>query len=206
MSQMMSPSGSRSRSKRTTVSIPVGLECHVMTAITVAPLVQISMVLRAYWTVSGMHSCRRSAQFSSVYLRNSASFDMLQYLIRRHKMTELRKLVERYVSGEVQFPEFRRAFVMDFLAVASQEPATWSVVLRIESECDDFAQGIITESQLKSNISVKKDSSSSAFLCRAIQQPFVPPTIVTGSSTDLVPVSGRAAGQLAGVTLSWAHA
>lgn len=70
-------------------------------------------------------------------------------------MTRLSELIDWYVSGVTQFPDFRRAFVMEFLSVASGDAATWSTVLQIESDCDDFAEGVISESELKLNLSAK---------------------------------------------------
>ena len=113
--------------------------------------------------------------------------------------------------GEVQFSEFRRAFVLEFLAVVDQDPENWATVLQMESDCDDFAQGLITEDQLRSNLSAKLDSANS-MIPNPVSQPIVSNIalalwpIITSSSTVPGPVGGMAAGQLAGVTLSWAHA
>jgi len=128
-------------------------------------------------------------------------------------MTKLRRLVKRYTSGEIQFSEFRRAFVMEFLAVAGQDPENWTAVLQMESECDDFAQGLITEDQLRSNLPAKLGSPN-GMVSYPVSQPLIVsnatlgmfPIIVTSSSTVPVPAEGTVAGQLSGVTLSWAHA
>ena len=130
-------------------------------------------------------------------------------------MTKLRQLVEQYVSGAMQFPEFRRAFVTDFLAVASLD-TSWSTVLQVESECDDFAEGLITEEQLRLNLDAKKYFPSSVVVCPAIEpivfscgplRHIMWPATVTGS-TVTVPLAAMesGAGQLPGVTLSWVFA
>jgi hypothetical protein len=127
-------------------------------------------------------------------------------------MTKLRRLVKRYTSGEIQFSEFRRAFVMEFLAVADPDPTNWTAVLQMESECDDFAQGLITEDQLMLNLPAKLGSPN-GMVSYPVSQPLIVSNvafallpIITSSFNVPVPVGGTVAGQLAGVTLSWAHA
>lgn len=67
-------------------------------------------------------------------------------------MTDLRKLAMRYVEGEIDFPTFRRAFVVDFLTTESTVPSVQMAVGSIESESADFSEGMLTEDLLKSRL------------------------------------------------------
>jgi len=66
-------------------------------------------------------------------------------------MRELRELVGRYIAGETDFAEFRRAMVVGFLS-SRNEPAVESIATAIEVDCSDFSDGLIAEDQLKRNI------------------------------------------------------
>ena len=64
-------------------------------------------------------------------------------------MNELRQLVMRYVGREIDFLQFRRAFVEQFLTTASNDTAVWQTVVQIESDCADFSERMMAEEQLR---------------------------------------------------------
>jgi len=68
-------------------------------------------------------------------------------------MTELRQLVGRYVRGEIDYREFRRAFVAGFLSIRNADPDVESAANAIESECADLSEKVIdSEEHLRARL------------------------------------------------------
>jgi len=126
-------------------------------------------------------------------------------------MNGLRKLVKQYTVGESQFPEFRRAFVTRFLAIADKDPVKWSTVMQMESEFDDFAEGVISEDQLKLNLTAKLNSSTSVLHVAGVQSLNISGSLLSAgqpiAGTTTVPAfaaAGASGGaRLVDATLSW---
>jgi hypothetical protein len=95
------------------------------------------------------------------------------------------------------------------LAVASQDPLIWSTVLQIESECDDFAQGMITEDDLKLNMAARIPFGPSVPTIR--NQPVIITDIASGTmpvsgTSTVVPSLASVSVRQVGATLSWVSA
>lgn len=63
-------------------------------------------------------------------------------------MTELRKLVKRYVDGDIDYAEFRRLFV-PYAACPNVDSAIQSAVKEIEEASADFVEAMISEASLR---------------------------------------------------------
>jgi hypothetical protein len=128
-------------------------------------------------------------------------------LFRRHKMTRLRQLAERYMSGGIDFQSFRRAFAMDYLATGNTNSALWVLTVQIESECDDFEQGLISELQLKANIVAKCMAETGVLsVLQVCAVGAMACSVTSQSATTLAAEAAGKVAQLPGVTLSWAYA
>lgn len=66
-------------------------------------------------------------------------------------MLELRRLVRRYINGNIPYSEFRREFVTKFLAVSGGDVD--SAVAEIECLCIDVAERLLSsEAELKGQL------------------------------------------------------
>lgn len=86
-------------------------------------------------------------------------------------MKELCQLVQRYIDGSIDIAEFRRAFVMGYLTVRSADSKTWNLAIAVESACDDFLQGILSEPALKKTLSAKVSEQATGFRFGSSAQP-----------------------------------
>jgi hypothetical protein len=73
-------------------------------------------------------------------------------LDRRHRMTALQLLVKKYSDGDIDYAAFRRTFVVEFASTRRPNPQAEIAVDLIESECADYAEGLLSEQTLKTNI------------------------------------------------------
>lgn len=73
-------------------------------------------------------------------------------------MKELRQLVMRFVDREIDFPEFRRAFVERFLTTADSDPDNWKAIAEVESACADFSEGLLVDQDLRNCLRSKTAS------------------------------------------------
>lgn len=69
-------------------------------------------------------------------------------------MNELRQLVRRFLSGELNYKQFRREFG-PFFSRSDADPLISKVCELIESECSAFEHGIIDAMGLKVGLSIK---------------------------------------------------
>lgn len=69
-------------------------------------------------------------------------------------MDQLRQLVRRFVSGELEYRQFRREFG-PFISHGDQNPALGKVCELIESECSAFEHGIINEFGFKLGLNME---------------------------------------------------
>src|SRR5579862_2575887 len=69
-------------------------------------------------------------------------------------MSELQKLVRRFVEGELEYPAFHAEFVQNFLSLRHNDAAMEDLVNIIESACADLDEGDIAIEDLREELSV----------------------------------------------------
>ena len=68
-------------------------------------------------------------------------------------MTELRQLVNEYITGTIVYADFRRAMVERFQSVRNTDQTVQNTVNAIADASADYSEGLLTEDQLKENLS-----------------------------------------------------
>lgn len=112
-------------------------------------------------------------------------------------MSELRELITSYVNGEIDYVDFRRAFVVKFSSARNADKFLDGLADTVASECDDLSTGRVDETELKMNLANllrnKFYLQPTAFFGNSTQAPI--PSLKTASATSflttgaVVPVS-----------------
>jgi len=82
-------------------------------------------------------------------------------------MNELRELVRKYLAGEVDYPEFRRAMVVGFQSRRNADSAVQAAVNAIGDALADFSENLLSVAALKKSLTVaiaESDPQSNAIV------------------------------------------